>query len=748
MFFGMCNFPATFQAMMDKIFKKEIEEDLIIVYMDDILAFSKTIDGLKKIKWIILEKAWEYDLYLKAKKCKFRKPKIEYLGLVVEEGKLAMDPAKLKEILDWPAPKTVKEVRSFIGFGNFYHCFVKGFFHLAHPLHDLLKKDKKFVWSEECQESFNQLKKQCTEEPVLMMPDHSKPFQIQVDSSLFATGGILIQIDTNGARHPCAYLSKSLTKEQRNYDTGDRELLAIIWALKEWRHYIQGSGHTTMVLSDHDNLWHFKVPQTIGWQMAQWTLYLSEFNIKLIHIPEKKNIQANSLSRRPDLCPPGTDNKDVIVLPEHLIVNLIDMELQKKIANTKNMDYDAAEAIEKLLEQGPREAKKDLTDLEVEEFEGENILFNKGKNYVPIDAELQREIVWRYHNHLTAGHPGELQTFNAVKKHYWWPGLWVFIENYVQGCGTCQQFKINRNLTKPAFMPLKGAKSTWPFAGCSMDLITDLPPVNDCDSILVMVDRGNTKGAIFIPTAKTLTQEGAGQLLLDNLYKQFGLPNKMLSDRGPQFAAKVFRKLLKLLGIKSNLTTAYYPQTDGATERVNQEIEAYLLVYCSAHPTKWKNSLSTLEFSHNNWQDADQIHTSLKLMNGKAPVAIPTTFENTKFPSVAEKIKNLVTSREEALAAHELAKSRMVERIKSKFVPFKKGQMVWLDLRHLKTNYHKKMALKREGPFEIEEVLGLVTYQLKLPESWQIHKVFHAAFLCPYRENEDLKKIISDHCQT
>jgi hypothetical protein len=308
-----------------------------------------------------------------------QKTKIKYLGLVVEEGKLAMDPAKLKGILDWPAPKTVKEVRSFIGFGNFYCRFVKGFSHLAHPLHDLLKKDKKFVWSEECQGSFDQLKKRFTEEPVLMMPDHSKPFQIQVDSLLFATGGILTQMDTNGDRHPCAYLSKSLRKEQRNYDTGDRKLLAIVWALKEWRHYIQGSGHTTIVLYDHDNLQHFKVPQTIGQRMVRWTLYLSEFDIKLVHIPGKKNIQADSLLWRPDLCPQGTDNKDVIVLLEHLFVNLINMELQKKIANAKNIDYDAAEAIKELLEQGPREAKKDLMDWEVEDFKGENVLFYKGK---------------------------------------------------------------------------------------------------------------------------------------------------------------------------------------------------------------------------------------------------------------------------------------------------------------------------------------------------------------------------------
>jgi Integrase zinc binding domain/Reverse transcriptase (RNA-dependent DNA polymerase) len=266
MFFGMCNSLATFQSMMDEIFEKKIEDNLIIVYMDDILAFSKMIHGLKKIKWIILEKAWENDLYFKAKKCKFGKLKTKYLGLVIEEGKLAMDPAKLKGILEW------------------------------------------------------------------------------------------------------------------------------------------------------------------------------------------------------------------------------------RIANAKNTDYDAAEVIKELLEQGPKEVKKDLEEWKVEEFEGKNVLFYKGKNYVPIDVELWREIVCRYHDHPMAGHLGELQTFDLVKEHYWWPGLWVFVKNYVQGCGSCQQFKINRNPSKPAFMPIEGARSTRPFAGCSMDLITDLPPVDSCDSIFIVVDRGNTKG--------------------------------------------------------------------------------------------------------------------------------------------------------------------------------------------------------------------------------------------------------------
>ena len=174
------------------------------------------------------------------------------------------------------------------------------------------------------------------------------------------------------------------------------------------------------------------------------------------------------------------------------------------------------------------------------------------------------------------------------------------MKNYVQGCGICQQFKINRSPSKPTYIPTEGAKSLWPFANCSMDLITDLPLADGYDSILVAVDQGLSKGVILFPCNKTLTSEDTARLLLENLYKRFGLLDKIISDRGPQFASKAFIKLLKLLGIKSALSTAYHPQTDGTTDRVNQEIEAYLSIYCASHPKDWPQALHTLEFTHNN----------------------------------------------------------------------------------------------------------------------------------------------------
>ena len=242
----------------------------------------------------------------------------------------------------------------------------------------------------------------------------------------------------------------------------------------------------------------------------------------------------------------------------------------------------------------------------------------------------------------------------------------------------------------------------------------DLPPVDRLNSILVMVDQGLTKGVILIPCDKTITAEGTAKLLLENMYKRFGLLDKIISDRGPQFASKVFVELLKLLGIKSALSMVYHPQTDGTTKWVNQEIEAYLGIYCASHPEEWVAALSTLEFTHNNQRHAERQKTPFKLMFGDSPVAVPHSFENTRFPMIKDKMKTLIENQEEALATHELARMQMIEHWRTTFIPFKKGDQVWLDSRSLKTIYHKKMAPKQEGPFMVTEV-GPVTYWLKLP---------------------------------
>ena len=273
-----------------------------------------------------------------------------------------------------------------------------------------------------------------------------------------------------------------------------------------------------------------------------------------------------------------------------------------------------------------------------------------------------------------------------------------------------------------------------------MDLITNLPPITlnngtVVDTILSVVDHGLMKGVILTPCSKTLTEEGAGEILLHHIYKWFRLPNSIISDQDPQFTTKSFQELLKLLGIKLKLMTAYWPQSDGTTECFNQEIKAYIGIYCSSNPKTWHKSISTIEFTHNNWWHSDRQWMPFKLIMGTSPLTIPTTFEHTKFPSVEEQVQQLMKDWE-AIAAHELARWHMAKQHKNKFSGFKLDQLVWLDTQNLKTKYHKKMAPKWEGPFWISKVLRLVTYQLDLPLTWWIHNIFHAVLLMPYIENE------------
>ena len=296
------------------------------------------------------------------------------------------------------------------------------------------------------------------------------------------------------------------------------------------------------------------------------------------------------------------------------------------------------------------------------------------------------------HDHKTAGHPGEAETLVSVEQLYWWLGLQTFVWNYVKGCGVCQQYKINWSPSHPSYVPIPPASTTRPFAHCSMDLITDLPLSDGFNSILVVVDRGLMKGVILLPWNETITAEQVANLLLENLYKRFGLPDKIISDQGPQFAAHAFRELLKLLNVTSKLSTAYHPQTDRATEQVNQEIDVYLSIFCSSFPEEWAKKLFLMEFTHNNRRHTERKHSPFELMHGESPKTLPMTFERTKYPTIEERMHTLIRDREEALAAHELAMRRIADRRKNTFTLFKKGDLVWLDMRNIKMTNNPKIG--------------------------------------------------------
>ena len=202
-------------------------------------------------------------LFLKPEKCTFDAQEVEYLGMIIHPGQVAMDPAKLKGISEWPHPTTVKETRSFLGFCNFCRHFIANYSDLARPMIDLTKKDHVLAWTDACQGTFDALKKQFLSEPVLKNLDPLRQFTLATDASLFATGAVLLQTNGNGSYHPCGYLSQSLNPTEHNYQIYDHKLLAVIHTLKVWRHFLEGNPHPVIVFTDHQNLLYFRSAQKL-----------------------------------------------------------------------------------------------------------------------------------------------------------------------------------------------------------------------------------------------------------------------------------------------------------------------------------------------------------------------------------------------------------------------------------------------------------------------------------------------------
>uniref|UniRef100_A0A0W0G1C4 Reverse transcriptase domain-containing protein n=1 Tax=Moniliophthora roreri TaxID=221103 RepID=A0A0W0G1C4_MONRR len=249
MFFGLSNSPATFQAFMNNILSNFIDKGWCVIYMDDILLFSKDRKEHQERTERLICRIRKHDLYFKPEKCKFDVEEVIFLGVVIRLDYVAMDPVKLAGIAEWEPPKTVKG--------------------LAQPLHDLMQKSQKLKWTIACQIAFDLLKKKFLSEPMLLMPDADKPFVIEADASKWAMGAVLRQQGSDGEWHPCGYLSKSFSPTERNYEIYDHELLAITRALTEWRHYLMGGKYKVVVLSDHKNLTYFRAAQKLNRRQAR-----------------------------------------------------------------------------------------------------------------------------------------------------------------------------------------------------------------------------------------------------------------------------------------------------------------------------------------------------------------------------------------------------------------------------------------------------------------------------------------------
>ena len=470
-----------------------------------------------------------------------------------------MDPSKVKAIVDWPSPlQNVRDVRSFLGLAGYYRRFVKGFSQLAAPLTELLKNDVEFNWSKAQQTAFDTLKKAITSAPILISPDPTKPYVVITDASGFAAGAILQQDHGKGLQ-PIAFMSKKLNAAENNYPVHEQELLAIILALREWRHYLHGT--TFEVVTDHMSLKHFLSQPTLSARQARWSEFMQQFDMKIVHRPGKLNEAADALSRRPD--------------HQQVVLNAVSsINLDHSVIESIKATYDADEELKEQLQ----------TDQTISQRDG-LVFKNRHRIYVPNVSEIRGKLLMEYHDIPLSGHVGIHKVYERLRRHWYWPKMKETVVDYVRSCSQCQQNKASNQKPIGLLKPLPIPEKRW--QQVTIDLITQLPKTkNGNDAIVVFVDK-LTKMVHYAPTTTNIDAVGMAKLFLHNIVRLHGVPESIVSDRDPRFTSNFWKSLWTQLGTKLHISTAFHPHSDGQTERANRTLEEGLRAYVSMRHDDW-----------------------------------------------------------------------------------------------------------------------------------------------------------------
>ncbi len=424
---------------------------------------------------------------------------------------------------------------------------IKGFSLLTAPLTTLLRgKPKSLSWSSNAHEAFDSLKTAFSTAPILRHPDPHVPFVVEVDASTTGAGAVLSQLFGEPPRlQPCAYYSKKLTPAEQNYDIGNRELLAIKLALEEWQHWLEGANHPFTVITDHKNLQYLRQAKRLNPRQARWTLFFTRFHFTITYRPGNQNCKADTLSR---VHSPDSPTEPEPILPPALIVNPIIWNIDQ--------DIRAATLTEPAPLGGP-----------------------EGKTFVPVS--IRQSLLDSVHKVPGSGHPGSQRTLSLLQARYWWPRMSRDTIRYVRSCSVCAMSSTPRHLPVGKLVPLPIPRRPWSHMG--IDFVTDLPESEGKTCILVAVDRFS-KACKLIPLRGLPTALETAEHLFQQVFRNFGVPENIVSDRGPQFISHVWKAFFRLLGVTVSLSSGYHPQTNGQTERKIQELGRYLRAYCQFPP--------------------------------------------------------------------------------------------------------------------------------------------------------------------
>lgn len=556
-----------FTELMDKLFGHTLGvESKIFVYLDDLIVVSETFEEHMDLLQHVYKTLKKANQTIGLEKCRFCRPELKYLGFVVDKDGLRTDPEKVDKIINYPRPKTCTELKRFVGLISWYRRFVRNFAIIAAPIHDLTKGKKKnqsLVWTEEANEAFIELKRCLTTAPVMATPDFTKKFKIQCDASSTGIGAVITQGEGDDER-PIAFDGRKFRGAGLNYDTTQKECLAVVFAVEKFRPYVEG--YEFEVYTDHSALtWLFN-KQVLKGKLARWVLRLQQFNFKILFRKGSLNVVPDALSRI------------------DAISTINDLSFEIEETDTWYISMLAKVAL------SPGRFKNWKID-------DERLYFKPNKNPQKLDEESWKIVVpesGRYdvltecHDDSKSAHLGVAKTKNRIQQKYYWPGIPLDVDYYVKKCSICKQSKPRNSPPQGLMSQFKDANRPWQMI--SLDLMGPFPSSSNQNTMLLVICDWFTKFPILVPLRRA-TSRKVCDVLEKQVFLIYNVPEVVIADNGPQFISNDFKNLMSKYGIQKLWYNSRYHPQNNFTERTNKTIGSAIRSYIIDNHRHWDKYL-------------------------------------------------------------------------------------------------------------------------------------------------------------
>jgi len=693
--FGLCNAPSTYQRLMD-VLLSGLQWQICLTYLDDLLVYARNHTEMLERLRSVLSKLSDGGMKLRLEKCRFFQQKVNYLGHVISATGVQPDPSKIEAVQQIPIPKTVKQLKSFLGLPAYYRKFIKDCSKICGPLTKLLKKDTKFEWTGDQQAAFDKIKEALTTAPILAHPDFSKKFIIQTDASVEGIGAVLTQIGDDGAEHPIAFGSRKLKPYEKNYGISELETLAVVDFVRHFRPYLYQQ--EVLVQTDHMAVKQILEKPNANARVARWGLALAGIQLDIQPRRGTANGNADALSRAP-----RKSEHSAFDIDKAFDINEVHACDQISVNDTIRRKWIVAQQSDESI----MAIRASLNTNVVKQSDGLLYKVTQNGNRLIVPRVFRLDMLKHLHDVPTAAHFGRTKTLKALQERFFWPRMSADVREYCKTCANCQKNKSTNQQVRAKLVPIE---VTGPFDRVGVDAMGPFT-VSESGNRFVLVFVDYFSRYVEACATPDITATTVAEKFMELIICRHGAPRLLQSDRGTDFLAKIFKEVTKLCGTNQIHSSPYHPQSNGVVEKVNHTLATRIRLYVGEGHDDWDQYLKYATFATNTHANESTGYTPFQLLYGRKPQMPVDAALNFSPPlhmidadDYATQVKRHLTSALTIIPAairEAQAKYKVAYDKKSHDVSYQPGDLLMKIDRKYKKGETAKLRPLYEGPFKV-----------------------------------------------